>query len=50
MSDDLLERAASADKRKYVIEGANHMSLYDRDNYVNEAVGQLVPFFQEKLA
>lgn len=50
MSDDLLERAASADKRKYSIEGANHMSLYDRENYVNEAVGQLVPFFQQKLA
>lgn len=49
MSDDLLERAASADKRKYIVEGANHMSLYDRENYVNEAVGQLVPFFQEKL-
>lgn len=49
MSDDLLERAASADKRKYIVEGANHMSLYDRENYVNEAVGQLVSFFQEKL-
>ena len=49
MSDDLMERAASTDKRKYVIEGANHMSLYDRENYVNEAVGQLVPFFHEKL-
>lgn len=50
MSDDLIERAASADKRKYIIEGANHMSLYDRENYVNEAVDQLVPFFQQKLA
>lgn len=50
MSDDLLERAVSTDKRKYIIEGANHMSLYDRENYVNEAVGQLVPFFQQKLA
>lgn len=50
MSDDLLERAASTDKRKYTIEGANHMSLYDRENYVNEAVEQLVPFFLEKLA
>lgn len=50
MSDDLIERAATTDKRKYIIEGANHMSLYDRENYVNEAVGQLVPFFQEKLA
>lgn len=50
MSDDLIERAASADKRKYSIEGANHMSLYDRENYVNEAVGQLAPFFQQTLA
>ncbi|MEJ5102362.1 alpha/beta hydrolase [Chryseobacterium sp. MYb328] len=50
MSDDLIARAASADKRKYIIEGANHMSLYDRENYVNEAIDQLVPFFQEKLA
>lgn len=50
MSDDLLKRAATVDKRKYVIEGANHMSLYDRENYVNEAVQQLAPFFLEKLA
>lgn len=49
MSDDLLERAATSDKRKYIIEGANHMSLYDRENYVSEAVARLVPFFQEKL-
>ncbi|WP_347216642.1 alpha/beta hydrolase [Chryseobacterium sp.] len=50
MSDDLIARAASADKRKYIIEGANHMSLYDRENYVDEAVGQLAPFFHQKLA
>ncbi|MDR6544261.1 hypothetical protein J2810_000283 [Chryseobacterium rhizosphaerae] len=25
------------------------MSLYDRGNYANEAVGQLIPFFKEKL-
>lgn len=49
MSDDLLKIAATADKTKYVIEGANHMSLYDRENYVNEAISQLVPFFSEKL-
>lgn len=49
MSDDLLKIAATADKKKYIIEGANHMSLYDRENYVNEAVSQLVPFFSEKL-
>ncbi|WP_313185941.1 alpha/beta hydrolase [Sphingobacterium siyangense] len=49
MSDDLLKIAATSDKTKYVIEGANHMSLYDRENYVNEAISQLVPFFYEKL-
>lgn len=49
MSDDLLKIAASSDKNKYIIEGANHMSLYDRENYVNEAVGQLSTFFNNKL-
>lgn len=49
MSDDLLKVAATTDKRKYIIEGANHMSLYDRENYVNEAIAQLAPFFSEKL-
>jgi len=49
MSDDLLRIAATVDKTKYVIEGANHMSLYDKENYVNEAISQLAPFFVEKL-
>ncbi len=50
MSDDLLRIAATGDKRKYIVAGANHMSLYDRENYVNEAISQLAPFFAEKLA
>lgn len=49
MSDDLLNTAATTDKTKYVVEGANHMSLYDVENYVNEAAGQLAPFFKNKL-
>ncbi|MDQ1857032.1 alpha/beta hydrolase [Chryseobacterium sp. WLY505] len=49
MSDDLLKIAATSDKKKYIIEGANHMSLYDRENNVNEAVAQLAAFFSEKL-
>lgn len=49
MSDDLLNRAATTDKRKYIVDGANHMSLYDGENYVGEAVDQLIPFFSEKL-
>lgn len=49
MSEDLIHRAASTDKTLYVVDGANHMSLYDKLNFVNEAVAQLVPFFSTKL-
>lgn len=50
MSDDLFERAASTDKAFHVVEGSNHMQLYDGAQYVDEATGVLAPFFQEKLA
>lgn len=50
MSDDLLARAASQDKAMHVVEGANHMSLYDVPKYVDEAVSVLVSFFQAKLS
>ncbi|GAB5992072.1 alpha/beta hydrolase [Aeromonas enteropelogenes] len=49
MSDDLLARAASTDKTLHVVEGANHMSLYDVPRYVDEAVAQLAPFFLRTL-
>lgn len=49
MSDDLLARAASRDKQLHVVEGANHMSLYDIPQYVDEAISVLAPFFQAKL-
>lgn len=49
MSDDLFARAASQDKRFHVVEGANHMSLYDVPKYVDEAVGVLAPFFRDTL-
>lgn len=49
MSEDLMQRAASADKQLYTVDGANHMSLYDRLSFVDEALGQLAPFFTEKL-
>nr|WP_231111697.1 alpha/beta hydrolase [Vibrio mimicus] len=49
MSEDLIERAASADKTLYVIDGANHMSLYDVAEYVDDAVSQLASFFQRTL-
>ncbi|MFK0382924.1 alpha/beta hydrolase [Agrobacterium sp. NPDC090273] len=49
MSDDLLKRAASRDKALHVVEGANHMELYDGEKYVDEAVSVLAPFFRAKL-
>ena len=49
MSDDLYNRAASADKHFHVVDGANHMSLYDVPKYVTEAVSVLSGFFQAKL-
>ena len=49
MSDDLYQRAASKKKNFHVVEGANHMSLYDVPKYVNEAVSVLAPFFQTNL-
>lgn len=50
MSDDLLARAASTDKTLHIVEGANHMSLYDVPQYVDEAVSVLAPFFRARLA
>jgi fermentation-respiration switch protein FrsA (DUF1100 family) len=45
MSDDLFARAASIDKNFYVVEGANHMDLYDGPKYVDEAASVLGAFF-----
>jgi fermentation-respiration switch protein FrsA (DUF1100 family) len=49
MSADLFDRAASKDKSFHVVEGANHMELYDGQKFVDEAVSVLAPFFQQKL-
>ena len=45
MSDDLFDRAASNDKSFHIVEGANHMDLYDGKNFVKEAVSVLAAFF-----
>lgn len=49
MSDDLFDRAASTDKSFHIVEGANHMDLYDGQKFVEEAVSVLAPFFEQKL-
>ena len=49
MSDNLMARAASSDKHMHIVEGANHMSLYDGEAEISEAVSVLAPFFQSKM-
>lgn len=50
MSDDLIKRAGSKKKDMYIVKGANHMSMYDGKNYIEEAVSKLVPFFKKSLS
>ncbi|RAJ76485.1 hypothetical protein CLV59_1084 [Chitinophaga dinghuensis] len=49
MSDDLYNRVASKEKNFHILDGANHMSLYDVPQYVNEAVDVLALFFKKHL-
>ncbi|MGD9670886.1 MAG: alpha/beta hydrolase [Hyphomicrobiaceae bacterium] len=50
MSDDLLARAASTDKQMFIVDGANHMDLYDGGPQIASAVSVLAPFFKRTLA
>lgn len=49
MSDDLYARAASGDKNYHVVEGADHMSLYDVPEYVDETPPFWPPFSKSSL-
>lgn len=49
MSEDLYQRAASTDKNLHIVNGANHMQLYDIQEYVEETASVVVPFFQKNL-
>ena len=49
MSDDLFARAASTDKQFHVVEGSNHMQLYDGEPQIADAISALAPFFKAKL-
>jgi len=49
MSDDLIERAATSNKHMHIVEGANHMDLYDGESEVAEAIDMLSPFFGQNL-
>lgn len=47
-SEDVF-KAATTEKDLYYVEGATHVDLYDKENYVNEAVEQLTKFFNKHL-
>lgn len=49
MSEDLYQRSASQQKNLHVVQGANHMSLYDVSPYLDEAVQVLGNFFHKNL-
>lgn len=49
MSDDLMERAASGDKTMHIVEGANHMDMYDGESEISDAISVLAPFFKRTL-
>ncbi len=49
LSERAINRAATSDKELFVIEGATHVDLYDRELYVKQAIDKLATFFSEKL-
>lgn len=48
-SKEILDKAGSMNKELALIDGANHMSLYDDDKYVDQAVEKLAGFFTGSL-
>ncbi len=48
-SQDLISKAASYQKELFVIEGATHVDLYDKEEFVNPAIDKLVEFYQTYL-
>ena len=48
-SEDLINKAASEDKKLHQIQGFNHFQMYDRPRAVEEAVSILAPFYEANL-
>lgn len=46
---ELFDRARSADKNLFVVDGASHYDLYDKPAYVDQAMDRLGAFFQKHL-
>jgi fermentation-respiration switch protein FrsA (DUF1100 family) len=48
-SQDAFKRAASRDKNLHIVDGAGHVDLYDRPEFVTEVMSKLAPFYKAKL-
>ena len=48
-SERLYNKAASKKKELYLIEGATHVDLYDKEEYINPAIKKITNFFNENL-
>lgn len=49
VSERAVNRAASKVKELYLINGATHIDMYDRQPYVDEAIGKMTSFLKENL-
>ena len=49
VSERAINRAASKVKKLYLINGATHIDMYDRQPYVDEAIGKMTLFLKENL-
>ena len=49
VSERAVNRAASKVKELYLIKGATHIDMYDRQPYVDEAIGKMTSFLKENL-
>ena len=45
-SEDAFKRAGSRDKRLHIVEGATHIAMYDTPGYMQQALAQLIPLYQ----
>ncbi len=46
---DLFTRARSQKRNLHVVDGASHYDLYDKPEYVDQAVEVLAPFYRDNL-
>lgn len=49
MTEVIYQRAASQKKKIHIVNGASHMAMYDKHEYVTEAIDRFSPFFSENL-